>query len=66
MELHTHKILSELKKAGRTQAWLARKINAKPQWINEILRLKPKGSRTFNTVEKLATALGVNPKDLIK
>jgi transcriptional regulator with XRE-family HTH domain len=65
MKLSIEKIRNELERTGNTPAWLARKMGSKPQWIDQILSGNG-GTHTLRTIEKIARALGMDPKDLIK
>ena len=64
MQLSIDKIKKELERTGNTPAWLARAMGSKPQWVDQIL--KGNHSHTLRTIEKIANALGLDPKDLIK
>ena len=64
MEINTEKIDRELKRIGWSRYRLAKEMGVKFQWVYSVLG-SPKKSRTFNTVERFADALGMDPKDLI-
>jgi len=64
MELHREKIKIELERLGWSEAELAKRMKVKRQYLNRIMR----GDRgiSLNGIEKIANALGLTGKDLIK
>jgi plasmid maintenance system antidote protein VapI len=64
MRLNKKKILFELKRLGWKQKELARAMRVKRQWVNYLLNTD--NGLTFKTVERIATALQLDPKDLIQ
>jgi len=64
MKLNLEKIEQEMKKRGLNKTALALKMGVKESWIYEILAGRQ--GKTFASVEKLAIALKINPKDLIE
>ena len=65
MELNTRKIKLELERMNWTQSELARRMGAHRQLVHRFLRGKGNGL-TLKTIERIADALGVPAKDLIK
>lgn len=63
MELNIGKINSELERLGWTQAKLAAEIGVTRQYINQVLAGEI--GKTFVVVDKIAKALGIEPKDLV-
>jgi len=61
MELKTDKIMKELKRLGKSQAWLARQIGTSRAALH--YRLK---HRLIVGVEDVAKVLDYEPKDLIR
>ena len=61
MELNTEKILTELKRLGKTKMWLANKMGVYPSMITYILERKP-----ITQAERIGKALGIEPRDLIR
>lgn len=61
MELNTEKILSELKRLGKTKGWLADQMGVFPSWITYILEKKP-----ITQADRIGRALGIEGKDLIR
>ena len=64
MELDTEKTLKFMKLYGWTGAELARRMKRDRQWVFYVLQ--PGQNLTFKTVNSLAKALDVDPRDLIK
>ena len=64
MELNRMKIEDELKRLGWTQSELADRMGVHRQQLNKLLRTI-NGGTTLRTVDRVADALGVFPKDLI-
>ena len=64
MELDTEKVMKFMKLYGWSGAELARKMKRDRQWIHYVL--KPGQNLTFKTVNDLAKALDVDPRDLIQ
>ena len=64
MELHREKIKIELERFGWSEAELAKRMKVKRQYLNRIMR----GDRgiSLNGIEKIANALGLAGKDLIR
>jgi len=58
------KIEDELKRLGWTQSELADRMGVHRQQLNKLLRTI-NGGTTLRTVDRVADALGVFPKDLI-
>ena len=65
MELNQTKIQLEMGRLGWTKSDLARRMNKSRQHIHHILSNGSKGF-TLRTIQALADALGLDPKDLIK
>ena len=65
MKLNTKKILTELTRLDKNQSWLARQMGVSRSWINYIMTQSDR-SFTFRTVDKIAKALNLDSKDLIK
>lgn len=63
MKLNVDRIDFELYKIGKDRSWLAEKMGFTRQWISYLL--KDGNNTTLKTIEKIATALSINPKDLI-
>jgi len=63
MKLNIEKIQKIMEKQALTKTQLAVRMRVKESWVYEILAGRQ--GKTFYTVEKLADALGVNPKDLL-
>ncbi len=61
MELNTDKILSELKRLGKTKTWLAEQVGVYPSWITHVFKEKP-----ITQAERIGKALGIEPRDLIR
>ena len=61
MKLNTEKILNELKRIGKSKGWLAKQIKRSNSTISYILKCK-----NITHAERIAKALGFEPKDLIK
>jgi len=64
MKLNIDKIQKLMDKKGLNKTALALKMGVKESWIYEILAGRQ--GKTFATLEKLADALEVGPKDLIE
>lgn len=64
MRLNIEKINSELGRLGKSKYWLGQKMGVRPQWVYQILDPKYNGI-TLKSIEKIAVALGFDPKDLI-
>jgi len=64
MEINTRKIQIELDRLKWTRYRLAKEMGVKTQWVYYVMSGKQNGF-TFRTVERIATALGLDPKDLI-
>ena len=64
MELHREKIRIELERLGWKEVDLARRMKVKRQYLNRIMR----GDRgiSLKGIEKIANALGLAGKDLIR
>ena len=64
MELHREKIRIELERLGWKEVDLARRMNVKRQYLNRIMV----GERgiSLKGIERIANALGLSGKDLIK
>ena len=61
MELNIDKITKELKRLDKTPYWLANKIGTSKQLVGYWMRTK-----SLSGAEKIAKALGLDPRDLIK
>jgi hypothetical protein len=61
MELNTEKIETELKRIGKNKKWLAKKMGVYPSMITYIFHNKP-----ITQAERIAKALNLNARDLIK
>lgn len=64
MRLNLVKIRKEMKLQKLRPADLARRLNAKDQWVFAVLA--GRAGRTFRIVDKLAKALNVPEKDLVE
>ena len=64
MKLNTNKIMSELKRLGWSKYKLAKIMGIANQTVYKILNSDGTGY-TFKTVERFATALNLDSKDLI-
>lgn len=60
MKLHTQKIKKELDRIGRNQSWLAKKMKVSRQLLSYMLH-----SEKITHADRIAKALGFNPRDLI-
>jgi len=63
MKINKRKIDLELKRLGWTKYRLAKEMGAKHQWVYYVL--KTGNGLTFRTVERIAEAIGLPPKDLL-
>ena len=61
MELNTQKVENELKRIGKSHSWLAKKMGIARQYVSYIFKTKP-----ITQAERIAKALNLDPKDLIK
>ena len=61
LELNVEKIKAELARMERNQSWLARKMNISRQLLSYKIR-----SKKITHAERIAKALNLNPRDLIK
>ncbi|MDO9463727.1 MAG: hypothetical protein Q7J67_00255 [bacterium] len=61
MELNTLKIKQELERLGENQAWLANKMKVSRQLLFYMIK-----SKKITHAEKIAKALNLDPRDLIK
>jgi len=66
MQLHKNKILLELERLGWTQTELAKRMGVSRQLVNRHLMSANGVGITLKTIDKMADALGLDPKDLIK
>jgi len=64
MELDIKKIEAELKRRGWTKYTLAAKMGCRRQWPYYVLSPKASGI-TLKTINKLAKALNLDPKELL-
>jgi len=64
MELHRERIIIELERNGWTQADLCRRMKVKRQWFNRIM--VGKRGISLGGVEKIANALGLSGKEILK
>ena len=64
MDLHRQRIKIELEHRGWTQAELCRRMGMKRQWFNRIM--VGKRGISLKGIDKIANALGLSGKDLIK
>lgn len=64
MRLNIEKIKMELSRIDKNQVWLAEKMSCKKQWVNYLLKSNGQGV-TLKTIERVAEALAISPKDLI-
>lgn len=64
MKLNTNKIKSELKRLDWTPYRLSKEMKMANQTVYKILNSDGTGF-TFRTVERFASALNIDPKDLI-
>jgi len=63
MKINKRKIELELKRLGWSKYRLAKEMGAKHQWVYYVLNNE--NSFTFRTVERIARAIGADPKDLL-
>ena len=63
MELHKSKIRLEMEKNGWNESELARRMGVSRQAVFAFFR---RDGITLKTIDKIADALGLDPKDLIK
>ena len=63
MELHKTKIRLEMERYGWNDSELARRMGVSRQAVFKIFA---RNGITLKTIDKIADALGLNPKDLIK
>ncbi|MFH1627491.1 MAG: helix-turn-helix transcriptional regulator [Pseudomonadota bacterium] len=63
MKINLDKIQKLMDKQGLNKTALALKMGVKESWVYEILAGRQ--GKTFATLEKIADALGVDPKDLL-
>jgi len=64
MKLNLDKIQKLMDKEGLNKTALALKMGVKESWVYEILAGRQ--GKTFATVQKIADALDVDPKNLIE
>ena len=65
MELNREKIKNELTRLGWTESELARHLIMHRQQLNKLLKPGSPGM-TLQTIDRIADALGLDAKDLIK
>lgn len=63
MKINSKKIERELKRLGWTRNQLAEEMGKTRQWVYFVMTNNK--SHTFKTVERFASALGVDSKDLV-
>ena len=63
MRLNIKKIEHELKRMGWTKYRLAKEMGAKTQWVYFIL--SDRKNCTLRSIQRIADALAIDPKDLI-
>jgi transcriptional regulator with XRE-family HTH domain len=63
MKINTSKIEKELKRLGWSKYRLAKKMKVRHQWVYFIL--SDSKNCTLRTIENIANALEMDPKDLI-
>ena len=61
MELNTQKIKKELKRLKRNQSWLSKKMGISRQLLSYMIT-----SKKITHAERIAKALDMEPKDLIR
>ncbi len=61
LQLNTKKILLELDRLGQNRSWLARQMGISRQALSKTMTDKP-----ITQAEKIGTALGIEPRDLIR
>jgi transcriptional regulator with XRE-family HTH domain len=66
MKLNKTKILLELERLGWTQTELAKRMGSSRQLVNRHLLSDESVGITLKTIDKMADAMGLDPKDLIK
>ena len=66
MELNRLKIKLEMERLGWRQSDLAKRMDMNRQQLNPILKDGSTVGVSFNMVNRLAAALGLDPKDLLK
>ena len=64
MEFHRERLKIELERLDWTQADLCRRMGVKRQWLNRIM--VGKRGISLNGIDKIANALGLSGKDLIR
>ena len=65
MELNISKILIEMERLGWNQSELARRMDVDRQLVHRFLK-NGTGGITIKTIDKIADALGLDPKVLLK
>ena len=63
MKLYTQKIKTELKRLGRNQSWLAKKIGMTRAGVSYIIKTQ---HVNLKTIDKIGAALDIDPKFLLK
>lgn len=63
MQINSLKIKTLMLEKGLNNKSLAKKMNSSRQWVGTIL---DRGHATLNMVNKIAKALEVDPKDIVK
>jgi len=63
MKLNTKKINIELQRLGWSRYRLAKEMGAKTQWVYFIL--SDRKNCTLRSIQRIADALAIDPKDLI-
>ena len=66
MKLNTTKIQLEMKRLGWTKSDLSRAMKTSRQRIHQLLNGNQGRGFTLRTIQWIADALGLDPKDLIK
>jgi transcriptional regulator with XRE-family HTH domain len=64
IKLGSEKIEAILRERGMTQAELAKKTGKRKQWISHVIKTH-NGSCTLKTINCIASALNVDPRELI-
>ena len=64
MKLNINRIREEMRTQGLSSADLARRLDARDQWVFSVL--SGHAGKTFRVVDKLAKALNVPEKDLVE
>ena len=61
MKLNSDKIRKELKRIGKNQTWLAKRLGVTRQRVSGILK-----AESLRNAERLGKIFNINPRDLIR